>query len=166
MQSDGYSGHDGDDNHIIENNIVSNDYGIYVYNSAGNVHFNRITENYFGLYIDKGRINATNNWWSSNNPAFVVEPWWSRNDPNYVAEPSDIYITREYYDGSWRDSWPSGEVEYDPWLILQMNASPDQIYNLGNSTITADLTHNNIGEDTLSKGHVPDGIPVKFSTNM
>lgn len=166
LQSDGYSGPDGDDNHIIENNIVSNDYGIYVYNSAGNVHFNRITENYFGLYIDKGRINATNNWWSSNNPAFVVEPWWSRNDPNYVAEPSDIYITREYYDGSWRDSWPSGEVEYDPWLILQMNASPDQIYKLGNSTITADLTHNNIGEDTLSKGHVPDGIPVKFSTNM
>lgn len=165
MQSDSYSEPDNNDNHIIENNIVSNDYGIYVYNSAGNVHFNRITENQFGLYLDKGRINAINNWWGSNNPELTVEPSESRNNPNYVAEPSDIYMTREYYDGSWNDSWPSGEVEYDPWLVLNINATPNTISNQ-ELVITADLTRNSREEDTSFLGHITDGTIITFTTTM
>ena len=57
----------------------------------------------------------------------------------------------------------SGNVNYNPWLVLSVNASSTN--SGGNSSVTADITHNNQGEDTKPQGHVPNGIPVNFTTN-
>jgi len=126
-------------NTIIGNNIINNYNGICTYNSTDTIQFNRITENTYGLKNEIGTINATNNWWGSNFP--VV----SSNSP------SDIYIV-------------SGTVTYNPSLILRVNVSSTN--SGGKTSVTADLTHNNQGEDTSSQGHVPNGIPVNFTTNF
>ena len=125
-------------NTIISGNIVRNNiYGIRFYNSSATVNFNSITGNIYGLYNDgNGVIDAINNWWGSND------------GPNYE---SDIYD-------------PSETVTYSPWLVLNVSGEPTVINE--ESIITADLTHNSNGEDTSSGGHVPDNIPVNFTTTL
>jgi len=126
-------------NTIIGNNIINNYNGIYTYNSTDTIQFNRITQNTYGLKNEIGTVNATNNWWGSNFP--VVSS----------SSPSDIYIV-------------SGTVTYNPCLILRVKVS--SVNSCGNTCVTADLTHNSQGEDTSSQGHIPDGIPVNFTTNF
>ncbi|MEN4018405.1 MAG: NosD domain-containing protein, partial [Methanobacterium sp.] len=140
-QWDGVKIRDGVNNTVYGNTISHNMVGLYVYGFyAANISFNNIIQNDWGLYIEEGIVNAQNNWWGSNNP---TESWNS---------PTDIYI--DY-----------GIVNYDPWLVLKVNATPSTVSNQ-NSTITADLTHNNQGGDTSSQGHIPDNIPVNFATNL
>ena len=124
------------------NNLTGNQFGIYLFNSSVNVNFNRIISNSkYGLYNTGNEIvNATDNWWGSNNGPLV-----SSNSP------SDIYIS-------------SGIVTYNSWLILGLTAHPAGTTN--SSTITADLTHNNQGNDTSSQGNIPDNIPITFITTM
>ena len=50
-----------------------------------------------------------------------------------------------------------------PWLILTIKADPTSIPVGGNSTVTADLLRNSNNESV--SGHVPEGIPVTFSTS-
>lgn len=133
-------------NNTVYGNIISNNYmGLYIYNTvydspAANIYFNKITQNSLGLYIEDGMVNAQNNWWGTNNP---VESWNSS---------TDIYL-----------DW--GIVNYNPWLVLKINATPNNISN-ENSTITIDITHNSQDADTSSQGHIPDNIPINFVTNL
>jgi parallel beta-helix repeat protein len=122
---------------IISNTLINNYYGIWTYDSLDTIQFNRITGNTCGLRNDIGTVNATNNWWGSNDDS--------------LTNSSDIWNV-------------SGNVTADQWLVLGLNASPT---NSGrNTSVTADLTHNNQGGDTSSQGHVPDGIPVNFTTTF
>jgi len=116
----------------LEGSAIGNYYG------TANINFNRIlTSGNYGLYnANGGVVNATNNWWGSNN------------DP--TLNPSNIYN---------RD----GTVNCGTWLVLNVNVST--INSGGNIRVTADLTHNNRGEDTSSQGNIPDGTPVNFYTN-
>ena len=60
-----------------------------------------------------------------------------------------------------------GAVTIIPWLVLNVTANPTIIGNGGVSSITADLLHDSSGgynDPTI--GHVPDGIPVTFSTTL
>ena len=121
-------------NKISSNDLTNNLYGIWTNNSTDTIQFNRIAQNIYGLRNDIGTLNATNNWWGTNNP----------------SNPNDIWIV-------------SGNVNYTSWLVLSLNASSTN--SGGNSSVTADLTHNNQGEDTTPQGHVPNDIPVNFTTN-
>ncbi len=125
-------------NSIINNNI----YGIYLYLSSANINFNRIAGNIrYGLYSGiNSTVNATNNWWGSNNPLVSS------------SMGSDIFIG-------------GGSVAHIPWLVLNSSAFPGVIGN-NNSTITVDLTYNNEGADTSSKGNIPDNTPLNFTTNL
>ena len=142
---------DSKDITISKNIITHNHYGINIYTSESfssliDINFNRITGNsQYGLY-NRGNstINATNNWWGSNNPIISSKI------------PSDIYV-----DG--------GNVTYDPWLVLNISSSCDRSKRDGtcyNYIITADLTHNNQGNDTSKDSNIPDEIPVTFFTNL
>jgi parallel beta-helix repeat protein len=122
---------------ITSNNIINNHYGIWTYNSTENIQFNRITGNSYGLKNDIGTVNATDNWWGSNS------------DPSTISGD----ICNE-----------SGTVIYNPWLVLSL--TPSSTNSGGNTSVTADLTHNNTGGDTSSTGHVPDNIPVNFTTTF
>ena len=135
-----------DKNRIYSNNVYTNLDGIYLNNSSTEVHFNRIVGNSrYGLYnVGNGAINATNNWWGSNNPLV------SSNSP------SDLCIS-------------GGSVTYDPWLVLSIISLTDRSDRNGtnyNYQITADLTHNNQGNDTSSDGNIPDNIPIYFNTTI
>ena len=153
---DGISINSSDDNTISCNIISSNTDGIYLNNSSAYINFNRIvTNSRYGLYkTDNGTVDATNNWWGSNNPV------------SSSASGSDIYI-------------PGGNVVYDPWLVLSLTSSCDRSDRNGttyNYTITADITHNNRGEDTYnnngpstsnsSDNTLPDDIPLNFITTF
>ncbi|MGC9517427.1 MAG: pseudomurein-binding repeat-containing protein [Methanomicrobiales archaeon] len=149
ISSNGYAGiniQNSNKNRIYSNLISNNLYGIYLNNASAEIHLNSIIQNSrHGLYTEgNSTVNATNNWWGSNNPII------SSNGP------SDINIA-------------GGNVTYDPWLILTINSSTDRSDRNGtiyNYHITADLTHNNQGDDTSSDGSVPDDIPIYFSSTL
>ncbi len=128
---------------INGNTIENNSRGILLYYSSSiDVHFNRITGNGCGLVNVDTFCNATNNWWGTNNPVVAEDT------------PSDICI----YDGT---------VLYDPWLVLTVTPTSYKVADgkVYEATITADLNHNNHGEYLSTLVHVPDGIPVNFTTD-
>jgi parallel beta-helix repeat protein len=129
---------------IIGNNVKNNTHqGIYLYYSSGDVHFNRIVGNgEYDLLSQGGSVNATNNWWGTNNP--VVSP----------IKPSNIYVI-------------SGTVLHNPRLVLSITptsykVSDGKVYE---STITTDLNHNSANEDLSTLVYAPDGIPLTFTTD-
>ncbi len=137
---------DSNENGIYSNNIYNNLDGIHLNNSSTKVNYNRIAENSrYGLKNEGNSIvDATNNWWGSNNPTVSL------------TSPSDICIA-------------GGTVTYNPNLVLIINSSTDRSDRSGdyyNYLITADLTHNNQGNDTSPDGNIPDDIPINFSTTL
>ena len=85
------------------------------------------------------QVNATNNWWGAND------------GPNASPGSGDKI---------------SGNVTYDPWLVLGVSANPGSILVGGNtSVITADMTKNRAGQNTSAQGHIPDGTQIIFTTN-
>jgi parallel beta-helix repeat protein len=151
------------DTQVLENGITSNNIGIYADCTNANIHFNRITgNNNSGLYMYVGAVDATDNWWGSNSPVINTNySWWSNSDT------CDIYY--EDYESSQSFKPPSWILmeKFTPYLVLKVKPTSHKVSNgkVYESTITTDLTHNSAGEDTSSKGHVPDGIPTHFSTN-
>jgi parallel beta-helix repeat protein len=132
-------------NIIIHENSINADYftSICLFNSSTDIQFNSIfgNVNYDLKNMGNGTTNAINNWWGTNTPVVVSSD-----------TTADIIIK-------------DGTVIYNPWLILNVTANPTTVTD-NNSTVTADLTHNSQGNDTSPQGHIPDGIPVNFTTNM
>lgn len=59
------------------------------------------------------------------------------------------------------------EFEVTNWLILTLTAYPDKMSTGNTSHITADLTHDSSGGvHNPALGHLPDGIPVLFTTTL
>jgi len=125
------------------NNTATNGGAIYNYGGNASINFNRIVGNSaYGLYnAGSGTVNVTNNWWGTNTPIYSTS-----------SLPYADILNQ------------NGTVNYNPWLVLNVSANP--VNTSGNSTVTADLTHNSNNEDTSSGGHVPDNIPVNFTTNL
>ncbi len=146
--SDGYNGQYHPSNMIISNNIFNCGGGIIVYSGPAEIHFNKIST-FSGYYclINRGNgiVNATNNWWGSNSVTYI-------NSSTWPSTPYNIYVQ-------------NGCVIYDPWLVLTVN-NTDQVPHSGFVDISADLTHDNNGNDTYPLGNVPDGIPVYFNTTL
>ncbi|NYB26034.1 MAG: Ig-like domain-containing protein [Methanobacteriaceae archaeon] len=132
---------------IIRGNDISSDgeSGIIVDNSSVEIHFNRIAGNYnYGMEVlNNSIVNATNNWWGTNNVICI----------NSTAPPSSCNIWNK-----------NSYVIYDPWLVLSVKTN--NVNSGGRASVTADLTHNNQEQDTSSDGHIPNGIPVNFTTNF
>jgi hypothetical protein len=59
----------------------------------------------------------------------------------------------------------SGAVDFDPWLVLNLSASPSSISTDGDtSELTADLTVDSNGND--AGAGFPEGTPVAFATDL
>jgi parallel beta-helix repeat protein/predicted outer membrane repeat protein len=131
---------------VTESTFTNNsaNYGGAIHNYVSfdaNIHSSRFqgnSANYGGsaIFSSEGAVNAENNWWGSN------------------SDPSG-QVSSEY-----------GYVDVNPWLVLNLSASPNPLSSNSTSTITADLTRNSNGQNTLLNGHLPDGIPVIFTTNL
>ena len=59
----------------------------------------------------------------------------------------------------------NGGINYIPWLILNITATPDNIGE-NNSSIIADLTHNSNNDDTSLQGFIPDNLQLNLTTNL
>lgn len=118
------------------------------------INVNRIVGNTpYGLYINalmpqslfaaasdaSYPIDATNNWWGSNNNPRTVSG--AVYDPNKLAD-----LTK--------------------WLVLKVSAYPNSVVFGGTSRVTASVIYNNLGQDTSSIGHIPDGAPITITTDI
>ncbi len=122
---------------VESNTLMNNAIGIGVDGPAA-VHFNRIVGNTVGAeQTGAGTLDAENNWWGCNT------------GPNTAGCDST-----------------TGDVDDDPWLLLDLTVDPATISVFSTSTLTADLTGNSDGEDTSGEGYVQNGILIMFATDL
>ena len=143
-------------NTIIGNMTKTDGAGIMMLIGSAAIIGNTITGNSLGIIAEDGSATIHFNRIVGNNQGEVENlgpvrwdaenNWWGSN-----ADPS---------------SKISGNVDFDPWFILNVSANPDYIQVGGTSTITADFTQNSDGQDTSSMGHIPDGTAVTFTTDL
>jgi predicted outer membrane repeat protein len=123
-----------------------------IYNmGTGTVNFNRIVGNsgtdIFTFTFDPNlNLNLNLNSNSNSNPMSAEDNWWGSNFAGTNPEAA-------------------GRVNFtvNKWIVLTVTAKPTTINNGANSTITADLLHDNGG--SLVNGSIPDGLTVKFSSD-
>jgi parallel beta-helix repeat protein len=130
---------------IIKNNIINNiNTGVYIYNSSAILNFNRIVgNNFYGIYLDgNGVVDATDNWWGSNNGPNVSD-----------TNSSSIYLV-------------NGTAIYNPWIVLTLNSPFNNLDHNASINIMADLTHNNNGNDTSPLGNLPDNLSLYYNTTL
>jgi predicted outer membrane repeat protein len=133
---------------ITNNSFINNtaNYGGAIYGSNAEIHFNRFINNTAIFGNDIYTISSLTN--ADNN-------WWGSN------------------------TGPNGRVKgitVNKWIVLNIKSDPSIIKPGQNSTITADLLHDNgILKDPKhpelyyhnpANGHVPDETPVYFSTSI
>ncbi|HRI05229.1 MAG TPA: right-handed parallel beta-helix repeat-containing protein, partial [Pyrinomonadaceae bacterium] len=101
------------------------------------VHFNHFVTNPNGL-VSSGPalVNAENNWWGCN------------------AGPGNVGCDPV-----------TGNVDVDPWIVLQTTALPTNINQNGTSAITADMRFNSASANTSGSGTVPN-VPVAFTATQ
>ncbi len=130
----------------FDSNTANNEGGAIYNNDNANVNWNRIVNNTapIGTAIyndDNGWIDATLNWWGTNTPNT------NGNDIINNAGP--------------------GQCNYNPWMILSINASPTTIPCSGTSNINVDLLHDNHGNyHDPANGLVPYTGLVTFTTTL
>jgi len=135
-------------NVFTENSATNYGGAFYIYNgdyTSNIIHFNRIIGNTAlqgdGIYTDHGSVNATLNWWGSNNdPSTILNLFVAVND---------------------------GSVLSDPWIILRVFANQTSVYNSQNAKVTASMLYDsgfltdpnnpNLYYHDPQYGHVPDG---------
>ena len=125
---------------LTANTIRNFDEGIHLGERGGanliaSGSFNRIVDNTTAIESEPGTVGELeDNWWGCNA---------GPGNPGCGAA--------------------SGPADIDPWLVLGIAAEPPSIEGGGESTITADLTHNSDG--ALAGTQFPDGVPAAFATN-
>jgi len=161
-----------DDNHTFLNNTINgntitnnSNYGIY--SSAGGITIisNTIANNggasgggirvWHGEEIRFNLIYGNMPYGVNNEGAITIyatNNWWGANDGPSTSPGSGDKV--------------SANVDYDPWLVINISASPTSITRGSTSTITADMTRNSKGQDTSADGHIPDGTKIIFTTNL
>jgi predicted outer membrane repeat protein len=130
---------------FISNNATD---GGAIYNIGDAVaHFNQIVGNTAKIGNDiynnpGGKVNAILNWWGFN---------------------LGVNIAKQIYNPA------NGTVNYNPWIILTITASPTSVNVGGNSTITAELLYSSNGSKVVYQnpkyGVVPYTGYADFKTN-
>ena len=127
---------------IFHNNAI----GINVESGNANIHFNTFFNNTKYSLRYRDGVDFADNWWGSNEPAFVS----SLTDP----ESADIYHVGD----------SSSSLSY-PYLVLNLTSPTDLMACNSSYSMAVDLTHNNLGEDTSSSGTVHD-MNLKFISSV
>ena len=123
------------------------------------MYLNRIYGNVIGIAFqnsvvgtnNSGTITATNNWFGKNSTPTLSSA---------ASEPTTTFDI-------WKQSG-LGTLIYNPWIVLNLSASPSSIPNTHTSNIIADLTRNsdNVDTTTIYPGkYLPDGINTNFSSD-
>jgi methionine-rich copper-binding protein CopC len=118
--------------------------------SSLQIYLNRFYNNTRQLGMDRAATTLT---------MTAVNNWFGKNDGLVVS-------TSASQPGSYDIWYNQGTMTYNPWIKLNVSASPTSIVPGGSSTVTADLNHNSNGQDVtiLYPGkYMPNGIPVTFA---
>ncbi|HYX26938.1 MAG TPA: Calx-beta domain-containing protein, partial [Pyrinomonadaceae bacterium] len=142
---------------ITSNTFVNNYVGVGIRgvppdpgaNIGTNVHvnFNRIVNNTYGISMGAaGTLDAENNWWGCNYGP-------GAGGAGCTGTPNGIFNN---------SSGGSGIVDADPWIVLGTSASPATVASGGNSSVTADMTHNSDNAAPSGTTFIPP-VGVAFS---
>lgn len=111
------------------------------------VTFNRLLDNTTAIVVlggYTGFLNAENNWWGCS----------------YGPGAGGALCSKT-------SNGVSGSVDADPWLRLQLSATPGRAgQNGGRASVIADLTFNSLGQNTAGAGHLPNGMPAQFTATL
>jgi CSLREA domain-containing protein len=119
---------------LKSNSILGNATGVLVQSQGvANLFLNRIVGNTSGLNNVDGTVTAENNWWGCN------------------AGPGNAGCDAV-----------TGIADFDPWIVLAVSASPNNIPPGGTSNVTADMSDNSAAADTTGVGFLPN-MPVSWS---
>ena len=124
-------------NNLINNSAVNGGAIYTTLSGVSNVHFNRI----FGNTAILGSSIYNNNGGSSD----ASLNWWGSNSVSGMTY---------------------GNVNIFPYLVLRIIPNPYAILNNGNTTLTIDLNHDQMGNDHSAQGNIPDGIPITFKGTL
>lgn len=125
---------------VVKRNTVTGGGTGFVVQSQGvaNMSFNRIVGNTTGVQNVDGIVTAENNWWGCN-----TGPGTAGCNP------------------------VTGTVDFNPWIVLGVTATPSTISAGGNSTVTALMTTNS---DNTPLGNTPPNVvpnmPVAYSATQ
>lgn len=116
--------------------------GVELCGDGNQIHFNRMVDNSVGIrdWGFSSISDAQNNWWGCNE-----------GPTNSDCDSSDE---------------SNGAADYDPWLVMSFNASPDSIQTGQTSTLATNMNVNSDGADTLALGFLPDGTEILFQTDL
>jgi uncharacterized repeat protein (TIGR01451 family) len=93
------------------------------------------------VIYNQGYLNATDNWWGSNNPVWT----------DLIAKVS-------------------GTINTSTWLYMTMNAIPPTINNTQTSLVTVSFNNRHNGSTVTSfdpsTGHIPDGTLITYSSTL
>ncbi len=133
----------------FESNIACRDGGAFKnYYGDFTLNFNRIVSNTATRYGQD--IYDENNDPTDDHNALYN--WWGSNDG-----PAAGSIESDQVD----------LVKFDPWLVMTYSADPTTIQQGETSTLTADFRYDSDGSfHDPALGHLPDGIPVTFTTDL
>ena len=101
-----------------------------------------------------------------DSPASGIE-WATSDFTNWIAYIAQSGVETETVDQWYNDvsGLTFSNVNYSPWIVMNVSANPNSILNSSTSIITADFTHNSNGEDISALGSIPDGLVVNFSSD-
>jgi hypothetical protein len=159
---------------VSNNTIAGNNIGVLVVafagntiNSQGTLVSNNITNNgNVSVGFAGGGIVLANETGATRTAMATAH--FNRIVGNRVGLNNETTTTADAINNWWgSNAGPggavSGPVTDNPWLVLQVTASPTTLLPGGVATVVADMTKNSSGLDTSALGHVPDGIPVSFA---
>jgi hypothetical protein len=133
---------------LISNTITGNNTGVDVAeDGVALLKFNRIVGNLAAGVAGNSatQIIAENNWWGCNFGPGATGAGCS-GTPNGASNSG------------------AGGIDFNPWLVLGVTASPTTVAVGNNSTLTASLKKNSDNLDTslMGMGLFPDGVTVGF----
>lgn len=123
----------------VRGNIAVDNHSALVVGTPGDTsvvqaELNQFAGNIRGLRSDSPSTLAENNWWGCNA------------GPNALGCDTAV-----------------GTADFEPWIVLGIEAAPASIPVGGTAQIIADLRKNSDGAGTAALGTLPDGIPAAFA---
>ena len=101
-----------------------------------------------------------------DSPASGIE-WSTADFTNWIAYIAQTGVETETVDQWYNDvsGLTFSQVNYSPWIVMNVSANPSSILNSSTSIVTADFTHNSNGDDISTLGSIPDGLVVNFTSD-